>query len=42
VRDLLEIPEHLGVLCALAVGNPAEKEPARTKYDSDRVHWEEW
>ena len=42
VRELLDIPEHLGVLCALALGNPAEKKPARTKYDASYVHWEEW
>ncbi len=42
VRELLDIPEHLGVLCALALGHPAEKKPARTKYDPSYVHWEEW
>jgi nitroreductase len=42
VRELLDIPDHLGVLCALAVGHPAEKKPARTKYDPSRAHWEEW
>jgi nitroreductase len=42
VRELLDIPEHVGVLCALAVGNPAEKKRARTKYDPSRAHWEEW
>jgi nitroreductase len=42
VRERLEIPKHLGVLCALAVGNPAEEKPPRTKYDPSRAHWEEW
>jgi nitroreductase len=42
VRERLEIPNHLGVLCALAVGNPAEEKPPRTKYHPSRVHWEEW
>ena len=42
VRELLDIPEHVGVLCALAIGHPAEKKSPRTKYDPDRVHSEEW
>lgn len=42
VRELLDIPEHTGVLCVLAMGHPAEKKKARTKYDADRVHLDEW
>jgi len=42
VRDLLDIPEHVGILCVLALGNPAEKRKVRTKYDPECVHQEEW
>jgi nitroreductase len=42
VRELLDIPDHVGVLCALAIGHPAEKKKARTQYDPERVHDEEW
>ena len=42
VRELLDIPDHVGVLCAVAVGYPAQKKKARTKFDAERVHQEEW
>jgi nitroreductase len=42
VRDLLDIPDHVGVLCILALGYPAKKEQVSTKYDPKRVHEEEW
>ncbi|MGD8466122.1 MAG: nitroreductase family protein [Anaerolineae bacterium] len=42
VRDLLDIPDHIGVLCVLALGYPAEKKEARTKYDPELVHHGEW
>ncbi len=41
-RELLDIPEKIGVLCALALGHPAEQKRARTRYDEERVHHEEW
>jgi nitroreductase len=42
VRELLDIPKHIGVLCVLALGHPTEKTKAHTEYDSERVHVEEW
>lgn len=42
VGELLDIPDHIGVLCILALGVPAEKKEARTQYNPDRVHEEEW
>jgi len=42
VRELLDIPNHVGVLCAVALGHPAEKTKARTHYDVGCVHQEEW
>lgn len=42
VREVLDIPEHVGVLCVLALGHPAEKKESRTRYDVERVHKERW
>jgi nitroreductase len=42
VREMLDIPDRMGVLCILAIGTPAKREHIRTKYDSERVHHEEW
>ncbi len=42
VRDLLDIPDHIGVLCLVAVGHPAEETKPRTYYDPKRVHQEKW
>lgn len=42
VRELLDIPDHIGVLCLLAIGHPAEKKKARTQYNPERVHHEDW
>jgi hypothetical protein len=38
----LDIPDHVGVLCLVAVGHPAEAKKTRTQYDPDRVHQDEW
>jgi nitroreductase len=42
VRELLDIPDHVGVLCVLAIGHPAEKKKTRTQYNTERIHQEEW
>lgn len=42
VRELLHIPEHIGVLCVVAVGHPAEKKKIKTEFDEGRVHQERW
>ena len=42
VRQLLDIPEHVGVLCVLAIGHPAEKKKPRTQYKPERIHHGEW
>jgi nitroreductase len=42
VRERLDIPEHVGVLCVLAIGHPAEKKKPRTQYKPDRIHHGEW
>ena len=40
VRNLLDIPATLNVLCLVAVGHPAESKPPRTQYDESRVHYD--
>jgi nitroreductase len=42
VRDLLDIPRQMGVLCVVAVGYPAEQKEEGTQYDPERVHYEKW
>jgi len=42
VRDLLDIPEQVGVLCMLAIGHPGEKKKPRTQYKPERIHHGEW
>jgi nitroreductase len=42
VRELLDIPEHVGVLCLVAVGHPAEEEKPHTQYDPKYVHQDGW
>ena len=42
VRELLAMPDHVGVLCILALGTPAKEKQLGAKFDSERVHLEEW
>lgn len=42
VRDVLGIPETMGVLSLLSIGHPAEEKPARTQFDAARVHRDTW
>jgi nitroreductase len=42
VRELLDIPEHVGLLCIVAIGHAAEKKKARTQYNPKRVHQDAW
>ena len=42
VRDVLGIPQSMGVLSLLSIGHPAEFKQARTQYDAQRVHRNEW
>jgi len=42
VRQVLGIPDRIGVLSLLSIGHPAEEKPARTQYDSGRVHRDRW
>ena len=40
VRQILNIPANLRVLCLLPVGHPAESKPPRTRYEESKVHHE--
>lgn len=42
VRQALNIPDRLRVLCLLPVGHPAEQKPPRTRYEASKVHAESW
>ena len=42
VRDVLGIPQGIGVLSLLSIGHPGEDKEARTQYDPARVHTAKW
>jgi nitroreductase len=42
IKNILEIPDHIGVLSLISIGHPAEKKEPRTQYDESRVHRESW
>jgi nitroreductase len=42
VREVLGIPEQIGILSLLSIGHPAEEKEARTQYDPARVHRGRW
>jgi nitroreductase len=42
VRDVLGIPNNIGVLSLLSIGHPAEEKEARTQFDAARVHRGQW
>jgi nitroreductase len=42
VREVLGIPQPIGVLSLLSIGHPGEEKEARTQYDSTRVHRDRW
>lgn len=42
IRQVLGIPERVGVLSLLSIGHPAERKEARTQYDPTRVHRGGW
>ena len=42
VRDVLGIPERIGVLSLLSIGYPAEEKEPRTQFDPGRAHRDRW
>jgi nitroreductase len=42
IRQLFELPDNIIPMCGIAIGWPAEKPEARTRYRNERVHIEKW
>jgi nitroreductase len=42
IRGLLDIPDHVGVLCIISIGHPGERKEPRTQYNPARVHKNKW
>lgn len=42
IRQVLGIPEEIGLASVLCIGHPAEEKEPRTQYDSARVHRNKW
>jgi nitroreductase len=42
IRQVLGIPEEIGLASVLSIGYPAEEKEARTQYDPARVHRNKW
>lgn len=42
VREVLGIPDEIGVLCLVAIGRPAEHKPPREGYNVNRIHRDHW
>jgi len=40
VRQVLNIPDSIRILCLVPVGHPAEEKPPRTRYNAAKVHHE--
>ena len=42
VKKTLHIPEHIKVLCVIAVGMGSGEEPPRDKFEPDKIFWNAW
>jgi nitroreductase len=42
VRDVLNIPSNIRILCLIPIGHPAEEKPPRTRYNAAKVHYEQF
>jgi nitroreductase len=42
IREILSIPDGIGVLSLIAIGHPGEEKEARTQYEPERHHREKW
>ena len=42
ISQLFELPDNIIPMCGIAIGWPAEKPEARTRYRNERVHIEKW
>ena len=42
IRQVLSIPEEIGLASVLCIGHPAEEKEPRTQYDPTRIHRNKW
>ena len=42
IRQVLGIPEEIGLASVLCIGHPAEEKEPRTQYDPTRIHRNKW
>lgn len=42
LRNLFGFPENVIPVSVIAMGWPAEQKEPRTRYDEDKLHWEQW
>jgi nitroreductase len=42
ITGLFDLPEHIRPLCVIAVGHPAEEAGRVERYDSSKVHHNQW
>jgi nitroreductase len=40
VRQVLDIPPNVRILCLIPIGHPAEEKPPRTRYNPAKVHYD--
>ncbi len=42
IRDLFDLPPNIIPMCGIALGWPRERPESRTRFDPDKVHYEQW
>jgi nitroreductase len=42
IRKLFDLPDNITPMCGISIGWPKDPPPARTRFNPDKVHWEEW
>ena len=42
VCDLMKLPEHIVPFCVIPIGHPAGKTMPKDKFDTARIHWDEF
>ena len=42
IRALFKLPDNIIPMCGIAIGWPAEEQPARTRFNAELVHYGKW
>ena len=42
IINLFDLPENIIPMCGIAIGWPKDKPGARTRFNQDKIHWEQW